>query len=62
MTAQPAPPLTTHAEPVMGTVFSFTAVHGDLPPDAVQARKDIAQRAERQEAQASNGQGSKKSK
>ena len=36
MTAQPAP-LTTHAEPVMGTVFSLTAVHGDLPPDAVQA-------------------------
>ena len=27
MTAQPAPQ-TTHAEPVMGTVFSFTAVHG----------------------------------
>ena len=36
MTAPPAP-LTTHAEPVMGTVFSLTAVHGDLPPDAVQA-------------------------
>jgi FAD:protein FMN transferase len=36
MTAQPAP-LTTHAEPVMGTVFSLTAVHGDLPPDAVRA-------------------------
>jgi thiamine biosynthesis lipoprotein ApbE len=36
MTAQPAP-LTTHAEPAMGTVFSFTAVHGDLPPDAVRA-------------------------
>jgi thiamine biosynthesis lipoprotein len=36
MTAQPAP-LTTHAEPVMGTVFSFTAVHGDLPQDAVRA-------------------------
>ena len=36
MTAQPAP-LTTHAEPVMGTVFSFTAVHGDLRPDAVRA-------------------------
>jgi len=36
MTAQPAP-LTTHAEQVMGTVFSFTAVHGDLPPDAVRA-------------------------
>ncbi len=36
MTAQPAPQ-TTHAEPVMGTVFSFTAVHGDLPPDAVRA-------------------------
>jgi FAD:protein FMN transferase len=36
MTAQPAP-LTTHVEPVMGTVFSFTAVHGDLPPDAVRA-------------------------
>ena len=36
MTAQPAP-LTTHAEPVMGTVFSFTVVHGDLPPDAVRA-------------------------
>ena len=36
MTPQPAP-LTTHAEPVMGTVFSFTAVHGDLPPDAVRA-------------------------
>jgi thiamine biosynthesis lipoprotein ApbE len=36
MTAQPAS-LTTHAEPVMGTVFSFTAVHGDLPPDAVRA-------------------------
>jgi thiamine biosynthesis lipoprotein len=35
MTAQPA--LTTHAEPVMGTVFSLTAVHGDLPPDAVRA-------------------------
>ena len=42
MTAQPAPPLTTHAEPVMGTVFSFTAVHGDLPPDAVQAALDAA--------------------
>src|SRR5262249_7901117 len=36
MTAQPAP-LTTHAEPVMGPVFSFTAVHGDLPPEAVRA-------------------------
>jgi thiamine biosynthesis lipoprotein ApbE len=36
MTTQPAP-LTTHAEPVMGTVFSFTAVHGDLPPDGVRA-------------------------
>jgi thiamine biosynthesis lipoprotein len=36
MTAQPVP-LTTHAEPAMGTVFSFTAVHGDLPPDAVRA-------------------------
>jgi FAD:protein FMN transferase len=36
MTAQPAP-LTTHAEPAMGTVFSLTAVHGDLPPDAVRA-------------------------
>ena len=36
MTAQPAPQ-TTHAEPVMGTVFSFTAVHGDLPPDGVRA-------------------------
>jgi len=33
----PPAPLTTHAEPVMGTVFSFTAVHGDLPPDAVRA-------------------------
>ena len=36
MTAQPAP-LTTHAEPVMGTVFSLTAVHGDLPPGAIRA-------------------------
>ena len=36
MTAQPAP-LTTHAEPAMGTVFSFTAVHGDRPPEAVRA-------------------------
>jgi thiamine biosynthesis lipoprotein len=36
MTAQPVL-LTTHAEPVMGTVFSFTAVHGDLPLDAVHA-------------------------
>jgi thiamine biosynthesis lipoprotein len=36
MTAQPAAQ-TTHAEPVMGTVFSFTVVHGDLPPDAVRA-------------------------
>jgi FAD:protein FMN transferase len=36
MTVQPAPQ-TTHAEPVMGTVFSLTAVHGDLPPDAVRA-------------------------
>ena len=29
--------VTTHAEPAMGTVFSFTAVRGALPPDAVQA-------------------------
>ena len=36
MTVQPAP-LTTHAEPVMGTVFSFTVVHGDQPLDAVRA-------------------------
>jgi len=36
MTAQPVP-RTTHAEPAMGTVFSFTAVHGDLPLDAVRA-------------------------
>ena len=36
MTAEPAP-LTTHAEPAMGTVFSITAVHGDLAPDAVGA-------------------------
>jgi FAD:protein FMN transferase len=41
MTTQPAP-LTTHAEPVMGTVFSFTAVHGDLPPDAVRAASGAA--------------------
>ena len=36
MTAGPAP-LTTHAEPVMGTVCSFAAVPGGLPPDAVRA-------------------------
>ena len=36
MTAEPAP-LATHAEPVMGTVFSFAAVPGGLPPDAVRA-------------------------
>jgi thiamine biosynthesis lipoprotein len=35
MTAEPA--VTTHAEPVMGTVFSVTAVHGDLPPGDVRA-------------------------
>jgi thiamine biosynthesis lipoprotein len=35
MTAEPA--VTTHAEPAMGTVFSVTAVHGDLPPDDVRA-------------------------
>lgn len=33
----PAAPVTTHAEPVMGTVFSFTAVHGGLPVAAVRA-------------------------
>jgi thiamine biosynthesis lipoprotein len=27
--------VTTHAEPAMGTVFSFTAVHGELAPAAV---------------------------
>ena len=36
MTAGPAP-LITHAEPVMGTVCSFAAVPGGLPPDAVRA-------------------------
>jgi len=36
MTAGPAP-LTTHAEPVMGTVFSVTAVHGALAPAEVRA-------------------------
>jgi thiamine biosynthesis lipoprotein len=35
MTAEPA--VTTLAEPVMGTVFSVTAEHGDLPPDDVRA-------------------------
>ena len=30
-------PVTKHAEPAMGTVFSFTAVHGAVPPDAVRA-------------------------
>ena len=30
-------PVTTHAEPVMGTVFSFTAVRGELSPAAVRA-------------------------
>ncbi len=34
MTVEPAP-VTTHAEPVMGTVFSFTAVHGELPAATV---------------------------
>ncbi len=29
--------MTTHAEPVMGTVFSFTAVHGELPEATVRA-------------------------
>ena len=29
--------MTKHAEQAMGTVFSFTAVHGVLPPDAVRA-------------------------
>ncbi len=32
-----AAPVTTHAEPVMGTVFSFTAVHGELPAATVRA-------------------------
>jgi FAD:protein FMN transferase len=36
MTAEPVP-VTTHAEPVMGTVFSFTAVHGELPAATVGA-------------------------
>ena len=36
MTAEP-PPAATHAEPVMGTVFSFTAVPGSLPACAVRA-------------------------
>jgi FAD:protein FMN transferase len=36
MTAEPAP-VTTHAEPVMGTVFSFTAVPGSVPPATVRA-------------------------
>jgi thiamine biosynthesis lipoprotein len=36
MTAGPAA-VSTHAEPVMGTVFSFTAVHGGQPPAAVRA-------------------------
>ena len=30
-------PVTTHAEQAMGTVFSFAAVHGTLPPDTVRA-------------------------
>ena len=30
-------PVTMHAEQAMGTVFSFTAVHGALPPDAARA-------------------------
>ena len=41
MTAGPAP-LITHAEPVMGTVCSFAAVPGGLPPDAVRAAIDAA--------------------
>jgi thiamine biosynthesis lipoprotein len=41
MTAEPAP-ATTHAEPVMGTVFSLTAVHGAVPLDAVRAALDAA--------------------
>jgi len=36
MTAEPAP-VTTHAEPVMGTVFSFTAVPGAVPAATVRA-------------------------
>jgi FAD:protein FMN transferase len=36
MSARPAP-VTTHAEPVMGTVFSFTAVPGGVPPATVRA-------------------------
>jgi len=36
MTTRPAP-VTTHAEPVMGTVFSFTAVPGSVPPATVRA-------------------------
>ena len=36
---------TKHAEPAMGTVFSFTAVHGAVPPDAVQAALAAACRA-----------------
>jgi thiamine biosynthesis lipoprotein len=36
MTAQPAR-VTSHAEPVMGTVFSFTLVPGSVPPATVRA-------------------------
>jgi thiamine biosynthesis lipoprotein len=36
VTAKPAQ-VATHAEPVMGTVFSFAAVPGGLPPAAVRA-------------------------
>ena len=35
-------PVTTHAEHVMGTVFSFTAVHGGAPRSAVRAALDAA--------------------
>ena len=36
MTVESAP-ATTHAEPVMGTVFSFTAVPGAVPAATVRA-------------------------
>ncbi len=38
----PAPLDPRTAEPVMGTVFSFAAVPGGLPPDAVRAAIDAA--------------------
>jgi FAD:protein FMN transferase len=41
MTAEPAP-VTSHAEPVMGTVFSFTVVRGAQPLDTVRAALEAA--------------------